>query len=79
MLPNTEEEAVSSDGLDWKTSTHDEDLLPNAGEDALSSDGSDGKTSMCILPASRYALSTCVTMFISFSILSPLISDVYTP
>ncbi|KAG0606751.1 hypothetical protein M758_9G164300 [Ceratodon purpureus] len=41
VLPIAEEEAVSSDGLDRKTSTHDEDLLPSA-EETLSSDGSDG-------------------------------------
>jgi hypothetical protein len=69
VLPNTEEEAVSSDDLDWKTSTHDEDVLPNAGEEALSSDGSDGKTFMWMLPAFSYVLSTCVTVFTSFTIL----------
>lgn len=51
MLPIAEEEAVSSDGLDRKTSTHDENLLPSA-EETLSSDGSDGMTCylLCSLP-----------------------------
>ena len=51
VLPTAEEEAVSSDGLDGKTSTHDEDVFPNAEEEALSSDGSDGMTSMYMLLA----------------------------
>jgi len=45
VLPNTEEEAVSSDGRDRKTPVHDDDILPNAGEEALSSDGGDWNTS----------------------------------